>query len=242
MLYYNGTILIMDNTKKPNRTVIFDSVTIYHFNRSQGFSSVPRDGGSTLGMKPKHFLERKLSVDLFEEVKRKSRRQILLKIRLGETQPKIEDSDGTTCSSNSSSSSSSEMRTSDSDEESISDTSDIQDSELENDNFIFLQPMEVKVRRSLLRASGVNRIDPKEKKECKRIRDSRERTGCSCVNQCIPNLCECSLAGINCHVDRASFPCGCHSDGCKNPQGRTEFDNRIVKSHIYDTLLKEGIG
>lgn len=253
MLYYDGPILNMEQ-KKPNRSVIFDSVTVYHFTRSQGFSSVPSytKGGSTLGMLQNHFLERKLSVDMFEEVKRRSRREILLKIRLHKTgrrrRPKVEDSDGTPSSSNSNSSSSTsssstDLRASDSsDEDSISDCSDISDSEIENDNLIFLQPMEVKVRRSLLRASGVNRIDPKEKKDCKRIRDSRERAGCKCVNQCIPNLCECSLLGINCHVDRVSFPCGCHPDGCKNPQGRTEFDNRIVKTHVLDTLLKEGIG
>lgn len=229
-------------TKKVKRSVLFDTVTVYHFTRSQGFSSVPTQGGSTLGMKKKHFLQRKLSVDMFEEVRRRSRREILLKIRFDRERRKTQLCNRLPCSSNSSSSSSSsETRASDSDEDSITDCSDISDSELESENCIFVQPLGVKVRRSLLRASGVNRIDPKEKKECKRIRDSRSRSGCSCVNQCIPGLCECSNLGVNCHVDRHDFPCGCHSQGCRNPQGRTEFDSRMVKLHLVDTLLKEDL-
>lgn len=229
--------------KKIKRSVLFDTVTVYHFTRSQGFNSVPTQGGSTLGMKQKHFLRRKLSVDMFEEVRRRSRREILLKIKLDKERRKGECDILLPCSSNSSSSpSSSDTRVSDSDDGSISDCSDISDSELESESYIFVQPLGVKVRRSLLRASGVNRIDPREKKECKKIRDSRLRTGCSCVNQCIPGLCECTLLGVNCHVDRISFPCGCHSEGCRNPQGRTEFDTRMVKNHLVDTLFKEGIG
>lgn len=236
------------SSEKPKRKVSFDTVTVYHFNRSQGFNSVPTQGGSTLGMKRYHFLCRKLKVDIYEEVKRRSRREILLKLKPRKTRRKIEDSDGSPSSPNSSISSSSssslDARTSlDSDQDSISVSSDDNsDSELgKNDNQIFLQPMGVTLRRSLLRASGVIRIDPKEKKECKRIRDSRQRSGCNCVNQCIPGLCECSLLGINCHVDRVSYPCGCQSEGCKNPQGRTEFDIGIVKTHSL-ALLKEGIG
>lgn len=233
---------------KDKRSVLFDTVTVYHFTRSQGFGSVPTQGGSTLGMKQKHFLRRKLSVDLFEEVRRRSRREILLKIRFdktrrvcktgGSTSNDDDDCDpvqsrSTSCSN---SSSSSEARTSDSDEESISDLSDISDSELDTESYIFLQPLGVKLRRSLLRASGVNRIDPREKKECNAIRHSRERSGCNCVNQCLPATCECIRLGVNCHVDRISYPCGCQSSGCQNPLGRTEFDIIRVKDHLIDKL------
>lgn len=142
----------------------------------------------------------------------------------------------------SSTSSNSNTTTSDSDDESFSDYSDISDSELESKTNIFLQPIDIKLRRSLLRASGVIRIDPKEKKECKNIRESRERSGCKCVNQCIPGQCECTKLGVNCHVDRVSFPCGCVSEGCQNPLGRTEFDVERVKVHLYEKLFKVGIG
>lgn len=229
--------------KEVKKSVLFDTVTVYHFTRSQGFSSIPSQGGSTLGMKRRHFLRRKLSVDLYEEVRRRSRREILLKIRLDKRKKK-EDCDQLHCNSISSSTSSTSNTTtsSDSDDESFSDYSDISDSELETDSYIFLQPVGVRLRRSLLRASGVGRIDPKEKKECKAIRESRERSGCKCVNQCIPGLCECSLLGVNCHVDRVSFPCGCISAGCQNPLGRTEFDIKRVKVHLFEILDNQGIG
>lgn len=233
-------------TKAAKKSVLFDTVTVYHFTRSQGFLSIPSQGGSTLGMKRRHFLRRKLSVDLFEEVRRRSRREILLKIRYDKNrQEKSENCDQLHCNSVSSSASptsGSKSTTSDSDDESFSEYSDISDSELETDSYIFCQPVGVKLRRSLLRASGVGRIDPKEKKECKIIRESRDRSGCNCVNQCIPGLCECSKLGVNCHVDRVSFPCGCISEGCRNPQGRTEFDIKRVKGHLFETLFKVGIG
>lgn len=229
--------------KEGKKSVLFDTVTIYHFTRSQGFTSIPEEGGATLGMKRRHFLRRKLSVDLYEEVRRRSRREILLKIRLDKRRKKKER-DQLHCNSISSSTSSASNTTtsSGSDEDSVSDYSDISDADLESDSYIFLQRIGVKLRRSLLRASGVGRIDPKEKKECKAIRESRERCGCKCVNQCIPGLCECSLLGVKCHVDRGSFPCGCISAECRNPLGRTEFDTKRVKVHLFEILDNQGIG
>lgn len=222
------------------KCVLFDTVTVYFFTRSQGFCSIPSQGGATLGMKRRHFFSRRLTVDLFEEVRRKSRRAILMKIRLEKDRRRREREQLHCNSTSSSTSSTSNATSSDSDDESSSDSSDISDSELGNDSYIFVQPFSVKLRRSLLRASGVCRIDPKEKKECKSIRDSRERSGCKCEDQCIPGECECSLLGVNCHVDRVSFPCSCISAGCHNPQGRTEFDIERVRGHLIDTLIKNG--
>lgn len=250
-------IIKIDETNKlagvmnAKKSVLFDTVTVYHFKRSQGFTTIPTQGGSTLGMKRKHFLRRKLSVDLHEEVRRRSRREILLKIRLErrkreeqirrELQDECNALKDTSSSSSSSSptTASSNQNTSDDDNDSsYSDYSDISDSELESDGYIFLQPISVKLRRSLLKASGVARIDPKEKKECNIIRDSRTRSGCRCVGQCIPDYCECTRLGVNCHVDRASYPCGCASTGCRNPMGRTEYDPARVKGHYVATVVK----
>lgn len=247
-------------------------VTVYHFNRSQGFTSIPSQGGSTLGMKRKHFLRRRLSVDLYEEVRRRSRREILLRIRIEkkkrEERERLRQQQqlNERLKSENSSSSTSNTNTSDSDdnnehatnlrgsntnndddldvdvveadeEDSYSGYSDISDSELESDSNIFLQPMNVKLRRSMLRACGVGRIDPSEKKECNKIRFSRDRSGCQCAGQCIPKFCECSRLGVKCHVDRASFPCGCVAEGCKNPEGRTEFDIARVRSHFEEKVI-----
>lgn len=237
----NNNTTTTTNTKK---SVIFDKVTVFHFNRSQGFTSIPSQGGSTLGMRRKHFLRRRLSIDMYEEVRRRSRREILLKIkfdkrkRANNGQQICDDRPMHSNSTSSSASSASNANTSDSDDESYSDFSDISDSELESDSYIFLQPIGIKLRRSLLRASGVGRIDPKEKKDCKIIRESRERTGCKCIDQCIPEYCECSRLGVNCHVDRVSFPCGCNSTGCRNPNGRTEFDLARVRRNFEEKVIK----
>lgn len=205
------------------KKIKFGNVTIYHFRRTQGFNSVPSKGGSTLGMKCKHFLAQELSVDVHEEVKRRSRREILLKIKFLEQRCKQSGNES-----------------SDSDEEIYSDFIDVPDSELDIDSYIFIQPMSVKHRRLLLRASGVARIDPSEKRECSNIRESRNRSGCNCAGICEPESCSCIRLGVNCHVDRGSYPCGCSSEGCKNTHGRTEFDVKQVRGHLLNTLVKFG--
>lgn len=251
---------------KAKKSVLFDNVTVYHFCRSQGFTSIPSQGGSTLGMRQRHFLRRRLSVDLYETVRQRSRREILLKIRADKKRKeerarlaeqrklnerlKIEGSSASSTSNTNTIFSDSDdneqqQQGGDSnsdvdDDELYSEYSDISDSELEDDieSNIFLRPLDVKVRRNLLRQSGVGRIDPSERKECKRIRDSRDKSGCRCVGRCIPEYCECSRLGIKCHVDRQSFPCGCSSVGCRNPEGRTEFDISRVRNHFIEKVIK----
>ena len=39
-------------------------------------------------------------------------------------------------------------------------------------------------------------------------------------------------------VDRASFPCGCSKECCKNPAGRVEFNPVRVKTHFIHTLFR----
>ncbi|KAL1445332.1 hypothetical protein MTO96_045082, partial [Rhipicephalus appendiculatus] len=61
-----------------------------------------------------------------------------------------------------------------------------------------LKPLPWRCRRQVLLDSGVRRIDPSEAKECRYIRASRERCGCECRGQCLPEACSCSLNGIPC--------------------------------------------
>jgi cysteine/serine-rich nuclear protein len=106
------------------------------------------------------------------------------------------------------------------------------------DDYYFLQPVATKQRRMLLRQSGVKKIEPVEKDECKDIRSSREVCGCNCKVFCNPETCICSLAGIKCQVDRLSFPCGCSKDGCSNLYGRIEFNPIRVRTHFIHTLMR----
>lgn len=71
----------------------------------------------------------------------------------------------------------------------------------EVDDYFFLQPMTTRRRRTLLRASGVRRIDVEEKHELRSLRMSREECGCRCRGICDPVTCACSLAGIKCQVN-----------------------------------------
>lgn len=71
----------------------------------------------------------------------------------------------------------------------------------EVDDYFFLQPLTTRRRRTLLRASGVRRIDVEEKHDLRSLRMSREECGCRCRGICDPETCACSLAGIKCQVN-----------------------------------------
>ena len=106
------------------------------------------------------------------------------------------------------------------------------------DDYYFLQPLPTRQRRTLLRQSGVKKIDVSEKEDCKSIRLSREVCGCDCRVYCDPETCICSKAGIKCQVDRLSFPCGCSKDGCGNKFGRIEFNPIRVRTHFLHTVMR----
>lgn len=76
---------------------------------------------------------------------------------------------------------------------------------VEVDDCFFLQPLPTKRRRALLRASGIARIDAREKAELRTIRLSREECGCDCRLYCDPRHCGCSQAGIKCQVTVGSL-------------------------------------
>lgn len=78
---------------------------------------------------------------------------------------------------------------------------------VEVDDCFFLQPLPTKRRRALLRASGIARIDAREKTELRAIRLSREECGCDCRLYCDPRHCGCSQAGIKCQVGWSPFQC-----------------------------------
>lgn len=39
-------------------------------------------------------------------------------------------------------------------------------------------------------------------------------------------------------VDRASFPCSCAANGCRNPNGRNEFSREQVRTHTQHVLAR----
>lgn len=210
-------------TKKKKEGIKFDNVTVFYFPRAQGFTCVPSQGGSTLGMEWQHSHIQKFSINEHATEQRRLHRQLLQQLR----------NERNTLQRGSISSSD--------DSESDEDTSDVSESELDLDSYYFLQPVSTRQRRALLRAAGVRKIEVYEKDECRDIRTSREFCGCSCKGSCNPENCSCSIGGIKCQVDRLNFPCGCTRDGCKNTSGRIEFNPIRVRTHFIHTLMRLGL-
>lgn len=205
---------------KKKRGITFDSVTVYYFPRAQGFTCVPSQGGSTLGMEAQHTHARKFTMSEHALEQRRLHRQLLQQLR-----NERGSNNGNTASSSD-------------DSDSEEEPSDVSESELDLDNYYFLQPVPTRQRRALLRASGVRKIDSLEKDECRDIRSSREFCGCGCKVYCDPDTCSCSQAGIKCQVDRLNFPCGCSRDHCGNSSGRIEFNPVRVRTHFIHTLMR----
>ncbi|XP_037328573.2 cysteine/serine-rich nuclear protein 3-like isoform X2 [Pungitius pungitius] len=212
------------------RNVHFESVTVYYFNRRQGFTTVPTQGGSTLGMSPRHSGVRRFTLREFAMEQKRSHRIMLrdhlkkeklnaikLKLTKNGTVPSVE-ADTLTL------------------DDISEDDLDVDNTEV--DDYFFLQPLTTRRRRALLRSSGVRRLDVEEKHDLRALRVSREECGCRCRGTCDPETCACSLAGIKCQVDRMSFPCGCTKDGCSNNTGRLEFNPVRVRTHFLHTIMK----
>ncbi|GAB6028247.1 hypothetical protein CHUAL_002434 [Chamberlinius hualienensis] len=208
-------------SSKKKRSIEFNNVTVYYFHRMQGFTCVPSQGGSTLGMANKHSHVEKFSLSEHADEQHRVHRDYLLKQRRLNKERHL----GVT----------SDDEVDDDEDE---DETDISDSELDLDNYYFLQPVPTRQRRAMLRASGVRKIESVEKDDCRSIRASREFCGCECKIYCDPETCTCSLADIKCQVDRLTFPCGCTRDGCGNRSGRIEFNPIRVRTHFIHTLMR----
>ncbi|KAM3964734.1 AXIN1 up-regulated 1 [Aphomia sociella] len=209
--------------KKKKENIHFDNVTVYYFPRAQGFTCVPSQGGSTLGMEWEHTYIQQFTLTEHALEQRRLHRQILQQLK-----SERHSIQGASLSSS---------EDSDTEEE----ASDISESELDLDSYYFLQPIPTRQRRALLRAAGVRKIEAYEKDECRDIRTSREFCGCACKGVCNPENCSCSLGGIKCQVDRLNFPCGCTRDGCGNTTGRIEFNPVRVRTHFIHTLMRLGL-
>uniref|UniRef100_A0A8C4RWK1 Cysteine and serine rich nuclear protein 2 n=1 Tax=Erpetoichthys calabaricus TaxID=27687 RepID=A0A8C4RWK1_ERPCA len=212
------------------KSVRFDAVTVYYFSRRQGFTSVPSQGGSSLGMARHHSAIRRYTLGEFAREQESSHRQVLREHlreeKLNARKMKL-TKNGT-------------VESAEAEGLTVEDVSDedIDVDSVDVDDYFFLQPLPTKRRRALLRASGISRIDGEEKTELRAIRLSREECGCDCRFYCDPQSCGCSQAGIKCQVDRMSFPCGCSRDGCRNAAGRIEFNPVRVRTHYLHTIMK----
>nr|CDS31428.1 cysteine:serine rich nuclear protein 3 [Hymenolepis microstoma] len=245
------------NSPKSDRHVSFGLVDLYHFDRLQGFTCVPSQGGSTLGMASEHWNKECVSVSEHQSRRKHQRHSALLRFclegklllsfqqfRMLESRVKHQQrlmtlkADSAQSSGISTESVSSNLKRS---HEVPENPRDEDLGFLDGlEEYYFLQPLPVKRRRIMLRKAGLTKIDSSEKQECEEIRKSRTECGCTCVGGvCDPYTCECALNGIPCQVDRASFPCVCLSPrNCANPEGRVEFNPMRVRTHYLHTRLR----
>ncbi|XP_028821639.1 cysteine/serine-rich nuclear protein 1b [Denticeps clupeoides] len=227
----NSTMSILKKAKRPRRgNVQFDKVTVFFFPRCQGFTSVPSRGGCTLGMVQRHTAQRRYTLAEFAVEQRHLRREKLMtrmrEEKLDALKQKL-TKNGTLISE-------------EADRLTLDDIpeDDIDISSVNLDDGSFLHPYASKRRHSLLKAAGIKKIDKEEKRQLHELRLSREDCGCDCQGFCEPETCGCSLAGIKCQMDHASFPCGCTKDGCGNTEGRIEFNSSRVHTHYIHTVMK----
>lgn len=101
---------------------------------------------------------------------------------------------------------------------------------VEVDDCFFLQPLPTKRRRALLRASGIARIDAREKADLRTIRLSREECGCDCRLYCDPRHCGCSQAGIKCQVRAEKMPL------CRQPRLVGGFNAQYIMCALISIL------
>ncbi|KAM3657446.1 cysteine/serine-rich nuclear protein 2 [Ammospiza maritima maritima] len=224
------SILRRSRARRGGKRVRFAQVTVYYFARRQGFTCVPSAGGSSLGMAPRHHRARRYSLSQFAHLRQVSHRQHLRQhLRREKLRARRREltQNGTVPSAEAAG-----LTLAD-----VSDD-DLDVGQVEVGDYFYLQPLPTKRRRALLRASGVRRIDAEERQELRALRLSREQCGCHCRLTCEPRTCACSQAGIQCQVDRTSFPCGCSRDGCGNVAGRIEFNPLRVRTHFLHTLMK----
>lgn len=207
------------------KQVRFDAVTVYYFSRRQGFTSVPSQGGSSLGMARHHCAIRHYTLGEFAREQESSHkhvlRQHLRQEKLNARKLKVSCVSWILLCSRVAIffilrsllpdfSQLTRNGTVDCPEAELLTLDDISDEDLdvesvEVDDCFFLQPLPTKRRRALLRASGIARIDAREKTELRAIRLSREECGCDCRFYCDPRHCGCSQAGIKCQVGDVVF-------------------------------------
>ena len=234
----------LNSSRKEKERVRFGEAEYFYFSRCQGWASVPRDGGNSLGMAATHFhylnsplADLSLSGDSVQEGPKR------ISQSYSESNTTATEALGsfltTSCEES--------LLESDS---SLNTSKAVKKGELGTRG---LQRISSRKRRALLKSCSID-LDPKEAEELRRIRESREAVGCDCLGgRCGPDRCSCAAERIQCHQVRGDSlrlnitndllqehsegPCSCSGSRCGNPEGRYRFDETKVEIHYMETLL-----
>lgn len=74
---FSATSILKRQKQLRRKNVRFDQVTVYYFARRQGFTSVPSQGGSSLGMAQRHNSVRSYTLCEFAQEQEVNHREIL---------------------------------------------------------------------------------------------------------------------------------------------------------------------
>lgn len=219
------------------KSVRFNKVDVYHFERCQGYLSIPsseNDSNSiTLGMKYWHHDFQ--SFDCQEEFIKYKRKQDLDKIN--HFLNSIDTSSELTFINDANTEKAKEIISKrDYYEENIE-----QDLGISADIVCPILTVEQRIEKLINIGYSREEIDKNESEDIKLIRKSRLVCGCICSKMnmvCGENgdLCSCFANGINCQIDRLKFPCSCNIKKCKNLYGMKRFDPKSVFNHYKKVL------
>ncbi|RNA18618.1 cysteine serine-rich nuclear 3 [Brachionus plicatilis] len=220
--------------KREKKSVKFNKVDVYHFDRCQGYLSIPgsenHQNSITLGMEYFHNdYDSFLTQEEFLKFKRKldlDRIQNFLNStdsnELSPLNDEIIDRAKEVLSKR------------DYYEENIE-----QDLAISADILCPILTVEQRIEKLIDMGYDRDEIDIKESEDINLIRKSRLICGCSCSKMnmvCGENgdLCSCFANGISCQIDRIKFPCSCSLKRCKNLNGMKRFNPKMLHGKNED--------
>lgn len=227
-----------DDTK-PKKCVQFNKVDLYHFERCQGYLSIPSSDNDpnsiTLGMFYCHYhFDSFQSQDEFLKFKRK------MDLDKVEEYVSSLDSEQLPVSSDSCLDRAREVI-----KKRVYYEEHVED-DLGVSPDILCPILTLEQRLDKLYKIGYlkDEIDKEESDDINLVRESRKTCGCTCNKMnmvCGENgdMCSCFANGINCQIDRIKFPCSCNVKRCKNMFGMRRFNPKTVLDHYKKVLLNK---
>jgi len=244
------TVRLSDSPNpKKKKSVSFNDVKLFLFERTQGFECIPSDDSKnsiTLGMSYKHtHLEHFDKLDDYLKYKRKCHLKKLekKKKKILCIDENLLDLQIFTCDDLID-----EANTEDENRKILEVISNKEEYEnIEKDlpiNMDFFCPvLNPAERRQKLIQAGLKEFDESESKEIKSIKESRQICGCKCSQlglTCgVDEKCICFANGIGCQLDKTKYPCSCTVRKCKNPFGLKRFDQKAVLKHYKEVLFSD---
>lgn len=237
------------HSKKKKKSVSFNDVKLFLFDRTQGFECIPSDDSKnsiTLGMSYKHTqLQHFDKLDDYLTYKRKAHLKKLEKEKkkILNIDDNLLDLQILTCD---------DLIDEANMEEENRKILDVILNKEEYENIDKVLPINMDFfcpvlnaveRRQKLIQAGVKEFDESESKEIKSIKASREICGCKCSQLGLTcgedERCTCFANGIGCQLDKTRYPCSCTVRKCKNPFGLKRFDQKAVLKHYKEVLFSD---